>query len=608
MNDTGADTGGETVTLALGNNHFRHIVIAAIAVSGIALSILVFLSSYYKDEKVRREQFNNAVENRYFALKRELDINLNVLDSLQALFLSTQDLERSEYLERVEFRDFANHVLKSHAPIQALEWVPRVPDSERKAYESAARRTGFPDFQFTERLPQGKMGRAEPRKEYFPIYFTEPSWGNTPDLGLDLASDPARWAAMESAAKSGEILATGRITLPGESGNQFEVIVIAPVYRKGVLADTDQARRDNLEGFMLSVFRINDLVEEATGFLEPEGVDFFIYDASASEAERFLYSHESRLRKTPQVKLEQSGAGFRKTKSLEFAGRQWRISYSATPEFIAARTNWRLWGLLLAGFAVTGLVAVFLFFIGRLVGKTEKSAQDLSETNALLTQEMLEHRQADAQLREKERLLSESQRLGHIGSFLYKMTGTIQWSDELYRLYGVSPETFTPTVESFLSLIHPEDRQSMQVWISACAAGEKPDALDFRINMPDGTVRLVRGSGDAGRDDENRVTYLVGTVIDITELKHAEQELQRYAADLENRNQALQEALAKVRQLTGMLPICASCKKIKDDRGYWSGVETYVSEHTDAVFSHGLCPECEKKAHADLAELIRENS
>ena len=96
-------------------------------------------------------------------------------------------------------------------------------------------------------------------------------------------------------------------------------------------------------------------------------------------------------------------------------------------------------------------------------------------------------------------------------------------------------------------------------------------------------------------------------VVDITERKHAEEELQRYAADLERKNQELQEALAKVKQLTGMLPICASCKKVRDDRGYWSGVETYVSQHTDAVFSHGLCPECEKKAHEDLAQLIREN-
>ncbi len=91
------------------------------------------------------------------------------------------------------------------------------------------------------------------------------------------------------------------------------------------------------------------------------------------------------------------------------------------------------------------------------------------------------------------------------------------------------------------------------------------------------------------------------------ERKHAEEELHRYSGELEKKNKELQEALAKVKQLTGMLPICASCNKIREDSGYWSGVETYLSEHTDAVFSHGLCPECEKKGHEDLAQLIREN-
>jgi len=76
-------------------------------------------------------------------------------------------------------------------------------------------------------------------------------------------------------------------------------------------------------------------------------------------------------------------------------------------------------------------------------------------------------------LRQQEHLLSESQRLGHVGSWLYDMKGPIAWSAELYRLYGVSPDTFIPTVESLLKLIHPDDRAVMQAWISACRGGRK---------------------------------------------------------------------------------------------------------------------------------------
>ncbi len=59
-------------------------------------------------------------------------------------------------------------------------------------------------------------------------------------------------------------------------------------------------------------------------------------------------------------------------------------------------------------------------------------------------------------------------------------------------------------------------------------------------------------------------------------------------------------AISNVKILSNMLPICASCKKIRDDKGYWSQVETYISNHTDTVFSHGICPDCEKKAYAEL--------
>lgn len=208
---------------------------------------------------------------------------------------------------------------------------------------------------------------------------------------------------------------------------------------------------------------------------------------------------------------------------------------------------------------------------------------------------------------EKERLLSESQRLGHIGSFFMDMTGLMQWSEEMYHLFGVSPDKFTPDMESLLSLIHPEDQLSMQGWVEDCIAGKKPAALEFRVIFPDGTIHFIRGDGEAVFDDKNGFLYLAGSGQDITERKHAEETLKRYSTELAKKNQELQEALAKVKQLTGMLPICSSCKRIRNDQGYWSGVETYVSQHTDAVFSHGLCPECEKKAHVDLAQFIREN-
>jgi PAS domain S-box-containing protein len=142
-----------------------------------------------------------------------------------------------------------------------------------------------------------------------------------------------------------------------------------------------------------------------------------------------------------------------------------------------------------------------------------------------IKQDITERKRVETELRRKEELLSESQRLGHIGSWFYDMTGSMYWSDEFYRLCGVSPDTCTPSVESLLGLMHPDDRSAMQAWIAACVAGEKPSGLEFRISLADGTSRFILGEGQAVHDAGNRLTHMAGTAQDITERKVAETEL-----------------------------------------------------------------------------------
>jgi len=69
---------------------------------------------------------------------------------------------------------------------------------------------------------------------------------------------------------------------------------------------------------------------------------------------------------------------------------------------------------------------------------------------------------------------------------------------------------------------------------------------------------------------------------------------------LRQEKEKLEEALAKVKKLSGLLPICASCKKIRDDKGYWNQIESYIRDHSEAEFSHSICPECAKELYPDL--------
>src|SRR5208283_4538590 len=239
------------------------------------------------------------------------------------------------------------------------------------------------------------------RKEYFPVYFVEPYKNNEIALGFDDASAPDRLETLEIARKTGEIHATGRITLVQETKSQFGFIVFAPIYRKGALINSDQARWDNLAGCVLGVFRIGDIVEKSLNYLKPEGVDLFIYDASEPDQERFLYTHSSRLRKTLLSNKDHPDTDVINSKMLDVAGRKWTVICSATPDFIAARSSWRPWGFLLGGVAFTGLVAGFQFIVGH-AEHLEKFAQNLSDVNTKLAHEIMERKQAEEALKKNE--------------------------------------------------------------------------------------------------------------------------------------------------------------------------------------------------------------
>ncbi len=94
------------------------------------------------------------------------------------------------------------------------------------------------------------------------------------------------------------------------------------------------------------------------------------------------------------------------------------------------------------------------------------------------------------------------------------------------------------------------------------------------------------------------------------ELRNAKKELQNYAGQLKERNKELEDLLSHIKKLEGLLPICCNCKKIrledkeKDDKKKWVEIESYISDRTDAEFSHGICPDCSAELYPELSGKI----
>ncbi|MDB6124237.1 MAG: putative sensor protein [Pedosphaera sp.] len=155
--------------------------------------------------------------------------------------------------------------------------------------------------------------------------------------------------------------------------------------------------------------------------------------------------------------------------------------------------------------------------------------------------------------------------------------------------------------DGWMQALHPEDHEKVVSEWNDCIQQKRQFISEFRLQTSKGVVRWVR-SRAATIIAHGEIVGYVGTTEDITERKQAEEQMKRFAADLEKGNGELKEALANVRTLRGLLPICSGCKKIRDDTGYWNQIEFFIRDHSDAKFSHGMCPECSRQYFPDFVK------
>lgn len=118
------------------------------------------------------------------------------------------------------------------------------------------------------------------------------------------------------------------------------------------------------------------------------------------------------------------------------------------------------------------------------------------------------------------------------------------------------------------------------------------DAI-YKLVLPEGRTCWLKDQAEIERYPRDQSSISLGCLTEVSKEMEAAEEREKLVS-------ALQEALSKVKQLSGLLPICASCKRIRDDKGYWNRIEEYIMNHSEADFTHGLCPPCIEKLYPGL--------
>lgn len=148
--------------------------------------------------------------------------------------------------------------------------------------------------------------------------------------------------------------------------------------------------------------------------------------------------------------------------------------------------------------------------------------------------------------------------------------------------------------KDYLSNFVPDaDREMVSKIFKRLIKSKGPTLNSNRVIARDGRELLLEWHGRQVFKGNGELDYFWCVGIGITMRKKAEEERERLIEEL-------QETLAKVKMLSGLLPICANCKKIRDDKGYWNQIESYIRDHSEAKFSHSICPDCAKKLYPEL--------
>ncbi len=483
--------------------HQKAWVFWLILLSGVALSLLAFKFSQEWDRRTQQAIFQQQVDNVVATLNKELSINIEVLLGLNALFRSSQHVDRDE------FYSYTHPILVRFDTIQALEWVPLVKGDKRLEHEKQARQEGLENYVIIQGSRAGTMVAADQRDEYFPVYYVEPLIGNEIVLGFDLATNSSRLEMMRESASSGQVRATAGIPLlQGDLG----LLVAVPLYR----GDKDS----ELLGFTIGVYRISEMVEKILASVNFDSTksNITIWDVAGGKQVKQLFS----------ITAEDTPADDRiYTELISVAGRQWQVSMSPSKLFFEERESLAHWIILAVGLCLSLLITQYVRIlrfreakVSYLVGqRTEELALSERTTNTVI-----------------DSALTAVVTIGKRGTVrrfnpaAEKMFGYTQQEVVGQNVKILMPEPYHSQHDRYLEN-YQKSGEAKIIGIGREVQGRRKDGSVFPVLLSVGEARV----------DSDPI--YVGTLLDITLQKEAELALIRARNSAENANKQKSEFL-----------------------------------------------------------------
>jgi diguanylate cyclase (GGDEF)-like protein/PAS domain S-box-containing protein len=461
-----------------------------LAIGGL-LSLFAWRSLTLEVEHATRANLNAVVTDSRNAIQSRLRDYRVILLGLQGL------LEAKPDLDRLGFERYIENLIpaRSAHQVRSFSFARRVPRAQKDEFEKSVRAdtsvhaAGYPQFAVR---PPGE------RHEYVPIQYVSPYRGNERGLGLDLLADPDRRRVVERTRDTGEIVATGPLTLV--STGERAVSMRLAVYRTDAELTSLDARREMFGGVANITFSVRDVAQDIVARYASSGLALRVLDGRES-----LYDSTA----TPLA----AGA-LRITTPLEVGGRIWQLEFSAPPErFRTAGDAMMPWLALVGGLAISVLLAGL---VGSLSTSTRRAHRIAREITGDLRRSQAELIQAQRKTEELiETLPNPVFFKGTDGRYLgvnkaweafFKRSRASIIGHPVHELYPHAPEIG--------ERMHAADQS---LW-----AEPGTQTYEARLTLPDGSQRDTIYYKATFTGPEGRVAGLIGTIIDITDRKLAE--------------------------------------------------------------------------------------
>jgi signal transduction histidine kinase/CheY-like chemotaxis protein len=354
--------------------YFRHYhrlapTIVVVVVAGAALSAAGFIVARGWEERYSRANFALQSENRVSVIRREIHSNLNALIAIRGL------AEVAGPLTQARFDSFAARILESNPSLRAVEWLERVSDAQRQAFETQLHREGAPQPFISEGKPGGGT-HAGHRAAYYPVRFLYPANSkNRSAIGFDFGTCRGCASVLETANRGDSPAATVKFRILEHTGDGYAVAVVLPVH------DSREKTGPPI-GYAMVLLQVADVVERAIRNFNIEGMNIQIYDQDAPPGARLLYFHSSRANSHPLPEnAYRRPDGFEYQSPLKMGGRPWLVVCTPTPDYLESGRSWRPWLILAVGLLITTAVVTVVVLHMKYVGRVEM-------TNGLLNEQI----------------------------------------------------------------------------------------------------------------------------------------------------------------------------------------------------------------------------